>query len=56
MLHREVLAGNYTVVDALLRHGADPLLPNGNGQTSLALAGMAGWPRILALLEGQSAH
>ncbi|MCQ0167999.1 hypothetical protein DN388_13655 [Pseudomonas sp. S12(2018)] len=56
MLHREVLAGNYTVVDALLRHGADPLLPNGNGQTSLALAGIAGWPRILALLEGQSAH
>lgn len=56
MLHREVLAGNYTVVDALLRHGADPLAANGNGQTSLELARIAGWPRILALLEGKSSH
>lgn len=53
MLHREVLAGNYTVVDALLRHGADPLAANGNGQTSLELARIAGWPRILELLEGK---
>ncbi|MGE6388459.1 DUF2314 domain-containing protein [Pseudomonas sp. NPDC078416] len=53
LLHREVLAGNYTVVRALLRHGADPLTPNCNGQTSLALASVAGWPRIVDLLEGK---
>ncbi len=53
LLHREVLAGNYTMVRALLRHGADPLTPNCNGQTSLALASVAGWPRIVDLLEGK---
>ncbi|WP_285424774.1 DUF2314 domain-containing protein [Pseudomonas sp. efr-133-TYG-103a] len=51
MLHREVLAGNYPVVAALLRHGADPLAPNVHGQTSLALASAAGWPRIVDLLQ-----
>ncbi|TDV58184.1 uncharacterized protein YegJ (DUF2314 family) [Pseudomonas graminis] len=53
LLHREVLAGNYTVVRSLLRHGADPLTPNCNGQTSLALASVAGWQRIVDLLEGK---
>jgi hypothetical protein len=53
LLHREVLAGNMPVVHALLRHGADPLTPNSHGQTSLALASAAGWPRIVDLLEGK---
>lgn len=53
LLHREVLAGNDTLVRALLRHGADPLTSNCNGQTSLALARAAGWPRIVDLLEGK---
>lgn len=52
LLHREVLAGNYSVVHALLRHGADPLAPNAYGQTSVSLASEAGWPRITRLLEG----
>lgn len=52
LLHREVLAGNYLVVQALLRHGADPLAHNSNGQTAVALAGEAGWPRIAQLLQG----
>ncbi|MFJ3485595.1 DUF2314 domain-containing protein [Pseudomonas sp. NPDC090202] len=52
LLHREVLAGNYTVVHALLRHGADPLTLNSEGETALSLASHAGWPRILCLLEG----
>lgn len=54
LLHREVLAGNYPVVQALLRHGADPLATNSNGQTSLALAHEAGWPRIARLLQGEA--
>lgn len=52
LLHREVLAGNYTVVRSLLRHGADPLAPTVDGRTALALADRAGWPRITALLHG----
>jgi uncharacterized protein YegJ (DUF2314 family) len=52
LLHREVLAGNYSVVHALLRHGADPLAPNAHGQTPISLADEAGWPRITSLLKG----
>ncbi|PVZ39684.1 DUF2314 domain-containing protein [Pseudomonas sp. CC120222-01a] len=54
LLHREVLAGNYPVVQALLRHGADPLATNSHGQTSQALAHEAGWPRIARLLQGDA--
>jgi len=53
LLHREVLAGNYSVVHALLRRGADPLAPNAHGQTSISLAGESGWPRMTDLLEGR---
>ena len=55
LLHREVLAGNYPVVQALLRHGADPLAANSIGQTSQVLAREAGWPRIARLLQGEGA-
>lgn len=54
LLHREVLAGNYPVVQALLRHGADPLATNSIGQTSQVLAYEAGWPRIARLLQGEA--
>lgn len=54
LLHREVLAGNYPVVHALLRHGADPLAANSHGQSAQALAGEAGWPRIAELLQGDA--
>ncbi|WP_349974337.1 DUF2314 domain-containing protein [Pseudomonas sp. WHRI 8519] len=51
LLHREVLAGNYPVVHALLRHGADPRAANSQGQSAQALAAEAGWPRIAELLQ-----
>ena len=53
-LHRETLAGNYGFVEALLRHGADPEVRDSNGRTPLTLAKMAGWPRIVELLEARS--
>lgn len=54
LLHREVLAGNYPVVHALLRHGADRLAPNGYGQSALTLADESGWPRIAQLLQSET--
>lgn len=51
LLHREVLAGNHDFVHALLRRGADPQATDLHGRTSLALAQLAGWPRIITLLE-----
>lgn len=54
LLHREVLAGNYPVVQALLRHGADRQALNGLGQSAVALAQEAGWPRIGQLLQNTS--
>jgi ankyrin repeat protein len=37
-LHTAANEGNVSVVTALLKHGADPTLKNGNGSTPLALA------------------
>lgn len=51
LLHREVLAGNHDFVYALLRRGADPQATDLHGRTSLSLAQLAGWPRVITLLE-----
>ncbi|RMM30750.1 hypothetical protein ALQ80_04327 [Pseudomonas coronafaciens pv. oryzae] len=56
MIHRETLAGNCNFVVTLLHFGADPAATNSNGHDALALARMAGWPRIIELLEGDRSN
>ncbi|TDV58752.1 uncharacterized protein YegJ (DUF2314 family) [Pseudomonas sp. LP_7_YM] len=51
LLHREVLAGNHDFVYALLRRGADPQATDSYGRTSFSLAQLAGWPRVITVLE-----
>ncbi|WP_312934317.1 DUF2314 domain-containing protein [Pseudomonas sp.] len=54
LLHREALAGNFPVVRALLRHGADASALTADGQTPAQLADTAGWERVARLLRGQA--
>lgn len=52
LLHREALAGNYPVVRALLRHGADASARTAEGLTPAQLAEAGGWERLAGLLRG----
>lgn len=56
MIHREALAGNCNVVITLLHSGADPATTNRNGHDVLTLARLAGWPRIIEVLEGDRSN
>jgi uncharacterized protein YegJ (DUF2314 family) len=51
MLHDEALCGNPIVVEALLRHGADPRARTAGGTTPLALATAWRWTRVAELLR-----
>lgn len=51
LLHQEALAGNYAIVRALLRAGADPKAKTPKGWTAIDLAESLGWDRVVELLE-----
>ncbi|MGQ3825074.1 DUF2314 domain-containing protein [Pseudomonas alliivorans] len=54
LLHREALAGNCNFVITLLYMGADAAALNSQGKSALMLARLAGWPRLVELLESES--
>jgi ankyrin repeat protein len=47
MVHRDALAGNASVVDLLVKAGADAHKKNSNGHSAYDLASMAKWPLVL---------
>ncbi len=51
MLHSLVLAGSFTGVEVLIRHGADQSLKTSAGHTPLDLAERMNWPRLIELLK-----
>ncbi len=51
LLHREVIAGNFLFVQALLEHDIDKLVLNNQSMTALDLACKMGWEHIKKLLE-----
>lgn len=51
MLHREALAGNATMVEILLDHGADKKSKNKYGLTPLELAKIFNWKKVIELLS-----
>jgi ankyrin repeat protein len=51
-----IAAGRTPIVDALLRHGADPNAVDADGQTPLQLAQAAGQNAMLAMLRHAGAH
>lgn len=51
LLHKEVIAGNKTCVEALLAMGADVNAKTNNGYTALDFAEKFKWTHILSLLE-----
>lgn len=50
-LHHEALAGNATLCEILLRHGADRDAKTLNGETARDLAEKMGWERVVATLD-----
>ncbi|MCK0203181.1 DUF2314 domain-containing protein [Ornithobacterium rhinotracheale] len=53
MLHREALAGNATVVEVLLKAGANKTIKNKAGQTPLDFAKKFNWEGVIQLLENK---
>lgn len=51
LLHHQALAGNKTIVDILLKEGANPKAKTKKGRTALDLAKAAPWPKIEATLR-----
>jgi len=56
LLHKEVIAGNKTSVEALLDMGADVNIKTGNGYTALDFAKKFRWEHIIPLLERESQY
>lgn len=55
LLHTLSLAGSASLIEILLRNGADPNLPAKNGMTPLLLAKSLGWKKATATLEANGA-
>lgn len=51
LLHREVIAGNFLFVQALLEHNLDKSILNNQSMTALDLAIKMGWENITNLLD-----
>lgn len=51
LLHREVIAGNFLFVQALLEHNLDKSILNNQSMTALDLAIKMGWKNITNLLD-----
>lgn len=50
LLHHEAFAGNVSIVEVLLEHGADPSATTADGRTARELAQFFGWEAVLARL------
>ncbi len=54
IIHREALAGNLVVIQALIDAGVDPLTPTPDGRTPKDLAAKMGWRELAAMLPPET--